>query len=338
MILRKVVLLLFFLPAFENAQKVLKFSNEIEKMRIGGWHYNIDKVIDAREVSAPNFIGNVQTGLVNSKRDAVLKRPLAEELLPVVMQLLPEVDDTIELILKVNRMKVWEQTYFSTEEAYAFADFDLILKKDSSFYRIDGYSDFIKYRSGWDVTGKHMSNIETILRAALIHFERKKAWTLPDSSLQKLDFENLTKISKPQILSEEKTKIGIYKHFGEFLTRNPTIPYLFEEKKGKKILVLTDNKGNKVSIKHPTDVWGFYDGEQIYICQEGSFFPVEITKKGIIKFKGYNVQKKTRDMQTGAILGGLIGAAIASSITYDLEWMEINMNSGQVLPLKDSEK
>ena len=121
----------FLFPAMLSAQKTLEFPTKVDKMWGVNKDFYIGEVIDVRDVSASNYIGRVQTGAFNSKNDAFLKNSLATELTTVVRQLVPNPkNSTTQLILKVNRLKIWEQTFYGTEEGYAFGDFQLIMKQD----------------------------------------------------------------------------------------------------------------------------------------------------------------------------------------------------------------
>jgi hypothetical protein len=331
MTFKKIFFALFLLPQILTAQKILEFPSKFEKIDAKNWLFNIDKVIDVRNAISTNYIGSIQSGLLNAKRDASLKNPLADELQVVINQMLPNVKDSMELILKINRLKVWEQTFIAKEEAYAFGDLELVMKKDTVFYLIDSYSDFVKYRSGWDVTGIHTKNIVTIVKNALMFFNKNKNWELSNINFQKLSIEDVLSKSNPQILVDDVKVKGIYRHFGEFLNNSPTMPYEYENRKGDKILVLTDENGVKKYMNHPTDVWGFCDGKQVFVSQQGDFFPI-VFEGDKAKFKGYNVQNQQKRATMGFILFGGIGVAIASS-NKNAEWLEINMNSGQFIPL-----
>ena len=109
------------------------------------------------------------------------------------------------------------------------------------------------------------------------------------------------------------------------------MPFEFEDRKGDRVLVLKDENGAKKYMNHPTDVWGFCDGKQVFVSQQGDFFPVTF-EGDKAKFKGYNVQHQQNRAVMGAILFGGIGVAVASS-NKSYEWLEINMNSGQFIPL-----
>lgn len=330
MILKKTIIVLLLLPNFITAQKILEFPLKIEKIAVKNWAFNVDKVVDARNAISTNYIGGIQSGLLNAKRDAFLKNPLADELRVVVNQILPNVKDSMELILKINRMKVWEQTFIAKEEAYAFGDLELILKHDTVYYLIDSYSDFIKYRSGWDVTGTHTKNIVSILKNALLYFNKNRNWEMSVVNFQKLSVDDVMSKSNPQILVDETKIKGIYRHFGEFLNNTPTMPFEFEDKKGDRILILKDENGKKKYMNHPSDVWGFCDGKQVFVSQQGDFFPI-IFENDKAKFKGYNVQHQQKRAVMGYIIFGGIGVAVASA-NRNQEWLEINMNSGQFIP------
>ena len=146
--------------------------------------------------------------------------------------------------------------FYRQRRGYAFGDIELIMKSDTIYYLIDSYSDFIKYRSGWDVTGTHTKNIVSILKNALMYFNKNRNWEMSDVNFQKLSADEVLAKSNPQILVDDVKVKGIYRHFGEFLNNNPTMPFEFEDRKGNRILVLKDENGAKKYMNHPNDVWG----------------------------------------------------------------------------------
>jgi hypothetical protein len=206
------------------------------------------------------------------------------------------------------------------------------MKTDTVYYLIDSYSDFIKYRSGWDVTGTHTRNVISILKNALLSFNKNKNWEMSAINFQKLSLEEVLTQSNPQILVDEVKVRGIYRHFGEFLNNAPTMPFEFEDRGGDRILVIRDENGAKKYMKHPNDVWGFCDGKQVFVSQQGDFFPI-FFEGDKAKFKGYNVQHQQNRAMMGFILFGGIGATVAST-NKNNEWLEINMNSGQFIPTR----
>lgn len=337
MIYKKLILALLLFPTLIHAQKVLIFSSKLEKIDSANWGYNIDKVIDARSAITKNYLGRVQTGVFNSKNDAVLEKSLASELDKVIKSILPEVEDSMHLILKINRLKIWEQTFLATEEAYAFADFELILKRDTNYYLIDKHNGFIRKRSGWDVTGSHLPNIVLILKESLNAFQKNQSWLKSDTTFQKLSIQDCLNKNVPQITMDSVKQKGIYKHFGEFLDNNPKMPLAFTKVDGEKVLMVTDESGQRVALSRPDDVWGFCDGKDVFVGQSGNFFPIKFTN-GKAQFKGYDVQKQVKRQQTGAVLFGIIGAAVASASQGSKEWLEIDMDSGQTFPSKEEKK
>ena len=52
-------------------------------------------------------------------------------------------------------------------------------------------------------------------------------------------------------------------------------------------------------------------------------------------FTGYDVKKQAKRQQTGAVLFGLIGAAVASATRPDMEEMGINLDSGQSFSIQE---
>jgi hypothetical protein len=330
--IKKLLLYVLSFPLMLSAQKTFEFPAQIDKMKGVNKQFYIDKVIDARNIRFDNYIGRVQTGVFNARNDAFLNNPLADELTRVVHKLLPNSTDSIELILKVNRLKIWEQTFYVTEEACVFGDFELILKRDSTYYVVDSYNSLVRKRSGWDVTGSHIKNITNVIRLVLDTFQTRQNWLNPTTGAQPLAAADILRKNTPNILIDSVRKKGVYRHFGEFLTNKPSLPMVYIEKNGKKIVLTLDEVGHKKELDSTTDAWGFCDGKDIFICNLGDFLPLQLENDAFL-FRGYDPLKQVKRQQTGAVFG-LIGAAIASATRGELEAMMVNMDSGECQPQK----
>lgn len=332
MMVKNLIIYVLLLPAMLAAQKTFEFPYPIEKMTRVDDSFYIDEVIDVRNAMSDNYIGRVQTGAFNAKNEAFLENSLATELTTVVRQLVrTDKSSPNALILKVNRLKVWEQTFMGVEEAYAFADFQLILKKDTTYYLVDSYNNRITKRSGWDVTGSHVKNIIIAVKSALDTFQTHQNWLHPTTGFPTLSLDEVQKKNTPSILVDSVKKKGVYHHFGEFLNNKPAKPMAYKQQDGRKTAFTIDEVGHKKQLDSSFDGWGFCDGTDIFVYQLGAFFPLQFEKEAII-FQGYDPQKQAKRQQTGAILFGVVGAAIASVSRGDLESMKINMDSGECQP------
>jgi hypothetical protein len=334
MMIRKIMVCALLFPAMLTAQKTLEFPTLMDRMKGVNKNFYIDKVIDARNALSETYLGRVQTGLLNAKTEAFSKNPLADELMTVIQQLLPYSEDTTGLILKVNRLKVWEHTFLSKEEAYAFCDFQLILKRGTTYYLVDYYNGFARKRSVVsDVTRLHTKNIVSVLKTALDTFQKRQNWLNPTTSFPILTEADLLKKSTLPILLDSVKKKGIYAHFGEFLTNKPSSPMVYKVQDGRKIVLTLDEKGQKKQLDSSSDAWGFCDGTDVFICQQGAFIPLELTQQGVF-FTGFDFDKQSRRTQNSAMLFGLIGGAIAAADRGDLVPMMVNMDSGECQPKK----
>jgi hypothetical protein len=331
MIIKKLLVCALLFPVMLAAQKTLEFPTLMDRMKGVNKHFYIDKVIDVRNAFSENYLGRVQTGMFNSQTDAFSKKPLADELMTVIHQLLPYSEETTGLILKVNRLKVWERTFYSKEEAYIFCDFQLILKRDTSYYLVDTYNGFAR-KGGLDATHLHTKNIVSVLKTALDTFQKRQNWLNPTTGLHPLSIADVLAKTMPPILVDSVKKKGVYRHFGEFLNNKPSLPMAYKESNGKKGVFTLDEVGHKRELDGYSDDWGFCDGKDIFICQRGYFFPLQLNGDQVL-FKGFDMQKQAKRQQTGAVFG-LIGAAIASVSGGDLEPMMVNMDSGEAQPKK----
>jgi hypothetical protein len=155
----------------------------------------------------------------------------------------------------------------------------------------------------------------------------------PTTGLQTLTLDEVQKKNRPNILVDSVKKKGVYRHFGEFLNNKPSLPMVYRVKDGEKIVLTLDEEGHKRELDSSADDWGFCDGKDLFICQQGAFFPLQLDNDAVF-FDGYDPKKQAKRQQTGGILFGVIGAAIASASRGHLESMMVNMDSGECLPKK----
>lgn len=117
---------------------------------------------------------------------------------------------------------------------------------------------------------------------------------------------------------KETPKRGIYRTFDEFLYNNPgIIDSFFVESKTR----MSENwegtqtftprfRVNNMKVKN---VWGFSDGDQVYIFHQVEYFPLEIKINQII-FSGFGAIDNS-DAVNAALVGGLIGSGIYAATT-----------------------
>lgn len=137
------------------------------------------------------------------------------------------------------------------------------------------------------------------------------------------------------VLSETSYKKGVYKTFQEFLYNNPSIKeYELQKTKKADMLYIKNDQGEAIPTRK---VWGFCDGEFIYINSQNIFFPLQF-------YKGNFYSNATRQLSRtkNANIGAAFGAAFLSTLSgsnvsaprwkYDLkiitQLMQLDLQTG----------
>ncbi|NEN25560.1 hypothetical protein G3O08_18870 [Cryomorpha ignava] len=125
-----------------------------------------------------------------------------------------------------------------------------------------------------------------------------------------------TKADIYEMIENKTPKRGIYKHYYEFLANAPSIIDSFYLKKSPRPYYLWQDtyslepryvrKNKKVRR-----IWGFSDGEQAYIFDEGEFFPI-VVEKGELVFYGFDRVDNTGVLATTLIVGAVGGGISAA--------------------------
>jgi hypothetical protein len=149
-------------------------------------------------------------------------------------------------------------------------------------------------------------------------------------------------------------KRGFYRSFEEFLNNTPSepaYPFTIEHiaHPGKRWAgtdevqpnYLHTDKSHPARPVWPSGLWGLSDGKELLIAYNNHFYKLLPAADGrTYTFIGPPVfdAQAAANVATGAVVGGLIGAAVASAAngTRQMDPYELRLASGRVVPLQDA--
>ncbi len=277
--------------------------------------FHVIKVVDER--SDKSTIGFAQKGMMNAMVDANFGRPFEEELLIFLSSNLNQTGPKIHVV--VRTLKISEKTGFSKERGFCELSVSFLLENESQMYNVLQASTTTEV-SGMDVTNKHPKNIADAFKVCF-------------DKLANIDLSNVqnfialsagglaTKVPDSALydypIFKEPIKDGIYASYEELKVNSPSViedfvldkkPRLNEPWTGTfEIIPRFKDTGKKVR-----KVWGIAHEGQVYVYHQKEFFPL-IIQDYELYFYGYGVPD-SGSITTGAFIGGLIGAGIASGI------------------------
>ncbi len=291
------------------------FTLSDQQIELSNKPFNVTKVIDER-IDKTN-IGWTQKGMANVKVNASFTNPLEKEVSNFLNNNLASGGQNIQLVIRT--LKISEKTGFSKETGFCELSIDFLLEKESQLFRVLQTSSTTEI-TGADVTKKHTKNIanafkmsfEKLAMVDLSNTEKFLALS-PDGSSDEIP--DSLKYNFPIFL--EKIKTGIYADYEELKSNSPSnTEDFYVEKKERtnepwsgtfEIIPKFQDSDQKVK-----KVWAIALDGQVYVYHQKEFFPLTIENYEL-NFYGYGIPSN-QSVSTGAIIGGLIGAGIASGI------------------------
>jgi hypothetical protein len=291
-----------------QAQTVINLDNP--KAISKGRKCNILQVVDGR--LEREYLGTARSGMSNRiKRVTIAGGNLGSVVDKWFKTALPRQSELPEIVIKINRLGIWEETHFSSEVAKISADFEFYQKTGQQWYFLSDMRYWHNEQSGFNATKLHEGNLEGALKAVCLFLNDSINWSAPPTQL--VTEAEIMERATPKILVDSVIIPGAYKNFREFRANKPTVASRIEEKNGEKSLMVQNAKGKYKRVK-PTDrVWGFSDGKDIYINQQGVFFKLEPREGNTLKFYGYDVVQRNTRISNSAAMFGIIGGVIAAS-------------------------
>ncbi len=277
--------------------------------------FHVIKVVDER--SDKSTIGFAQKGMMNVMVDANFVNPFEKELMDFLSVNLSQTGPKIQVI--VRTLKISERTGFSKERGFCELAVSFLFEHESQIYNVLQTSITTEV-SGMDVTNKHPKNIADAFKVCFdklagIDLSNVQNFLVlkPDGSINRIP----DSVVYDYPIFKEKINDGIYSSYEELKNNTPSVvedfvldkkPRLNEPWTGTfEVIPRFKDTGKKIR-----KVWGIaYEG-QVYVYHQKEFFPL-IIQGYEIYFYGYGIPD-SGSVTTGAFIGGLIGAGIASGI------------------------
>ena len=338
--LSSLMIISFSLPSFAD-EEYYKFSLPLDDFHLTLNGYYVEKVINAMDED--ELIGFVQTGMLNTRRPAAFQASITDEMTRVLKAGLPPSPGATPLLIRINKLDIFEITTASKENAFA----ELSL----SFFRIDGSKFIWMYdagtlirKFGMDVTHSHPDNILNAIRTCFEKFRRALSGKFSyemEVTEQDLTHNPVADPSFYPVFTTRRIPRGLFRSFEDFRDCRPDTSVQFT------VLYQTKNDTilhkAKLGLPDNTDVkdlWAFSDGTSVYLKVTSKDFYRLSVESGACTSK--ISRKDLPDLgaaYTGAgLFAGLIGVAIVaavSSATYkqtELGQFKISFCYGDLIP------
>lgn len=290
-----------------------KISLESQRTQLTIQPFSVIRVVDNR--SNTSYIGWVQKGMANFRVDANFDGAFDQTILNFLNRNLNSPGPEIEV--RINRLKISEETRITSESAYCELSIDFVWEKDSERYLVFSTSVTTEMK-GAEVTAKHPANIANAFKICfqrLAQVDFSEAATFPVFSPENQPLA-AGQPSANSLSLDQPLKNGLYDSFHALVHQSPayTEGYFLEKIKrnyepwqGTFEIHLKLEK----ALRNKVNVWGIVFDQKIYIYHQDELFPLEEDEKGRKFFYGYDVPSG-ESVMPAAILGGLVGATIAT--------------------------
>lgn len=309
-----IAILLILMSELSIGQNYLFTLSDL-KIQLTNKAYNVTKVVDER--ANKSNIGWTQKGMANVKVNADFSDPLEKELLNFLKSNLQPDGPNIQII--VRTLKISEKTGAFSEKGFCELSIDFVLEKENSTYRVLQSSHTTETK-GADVTKKHPKNIVAALQLCFEQLDKVDLTKTADFWALSIDGEenkipDSVKYNFP--IFKEVIQTGVYESYDELKTNSPstTATFVLEKKERHKapwvgtFEIVPKFVGSRKKVKK---VWAIAHEGQVYVHHQKEFFPLVI-KDYELYYYGYGIPSN-QSVSTGALVGGLIGAGIASGI------------------------
>lgn len=264
-------------------------------------------------------LGYVQVGLNNKKVSA---RP-DKSFTPFLQEYIQKQygDDYkktgMHLLWIVKDLRINERTLFSNEQAFTRLKADAYFSADGTAYQFVVAFDTVIRRGGVDLTGWHGQFIAEAFHLLLKQSLQKNDALKTDASMELLTVQEIVDKEKRKlnipILNDMEYKEGVYASFNEFLENQPSITAFEAIKENEEIIFYEMAGTGKKQLPLP---WGVCKGGELYKCGKDDLIPLERMGNGfIISTYLENSNRRNNSLFWGAMLGGAVGAVIASATT-----------------------
>lgn len=348
-------LLLAFRPGHAQPQPY-RFDLKAEKLDVPAGPWRVGRVLDLR--ADRSRLGTVRRGLDNLLASANFTQPLAAEILQFIRAQVPAQASGRPVLMRVFTLALSEDIRPTSEhsEAELIADF-LKPQPDSTFRVLLAVGETTRHGGLLDVTKQHPANIALVLQQAL---RKLAALPIAPATAETLSLADAlggrggAAAQKFAIQKTTEPKHGFYHSFQEFRDNAPTepeFPFAVQHiaHSGKRWVGSDEVQVNYLSTdnKRPnwpvgtSGLWGLSDGNELLMVYRGRFYKLLAAPDGhSYTFMGPPVPLpvSTSNVVGAALLGGVAGAAIASSANGPNTMVpyELHLASGRVVPIEEA--
>lgn len=303
-----------------------------EKITVPDFPYRIADIMDAREQTY--CIGMVQRGMGNRRAPAFLKAGLKAEFDYLFANSFPQNGEAKPLVLRVNRLQIYEITSANREVAIVELGLTFLEKEGDALVEIHETGITLEH-SGLDVTKAHDTNIANAVEKCLLDllYRRRRG----------LLYRHPAGTPRTCPMVQEATpRAGIFHTFSDFRENTPLndAAYTFT-------LDIKENSKNNIVRAKPDwqkkapegDIWGLSDGQHVYLNLGANYFRL-IKENGEFLLFGPSPKDNTGAVLLGSVLGGVVGGLIAGAMSGDYSSKEmttykIDLNTGALVPFEE---
>ncbi|MCB2377673.1 hypothetical protein LGH70_08780 [Hymenobacter sp. BT635] len=336
--LRTLLFLLFAVSGAYAQTPIYQVSLQEQKLVVANPTFHIAEVLDLRPQQ--QTIGWVQRGMGNIRVPANLSGGVREGLGGWMQVQLPARPGSRPVLMRVHALRIGEHTKATSEKATADVDIDFVYQQpDGNYYVVQRYIEQEESK-GLETTGRHDDNIVACLQRActqlnVLDWAPRLSLAAPLTSEQvryrggrkpaAYDYPILTAAARPR---------GVYHTFLDFRNNKPTeAANLVVEKTTSANRPVADEVEAYLTTatgREPLrDVWGFSDGEQLYVLRQKRFYPLKRAGNDFTYVSWAAADPGA--MSTAAVVGGLAGAAIAAATTQgNQQEYTLDMATGRV--------
>ena len=348
-------LLLLLNLAVQAQVYYLNFASDV--LSVPGRTLAVEQVVDGRDGNPA--IGLVYRGLHNKAAAVLFRQGLGPDLTAFVQAQLPARPTDHLVVLCVRQLRVSETLRTMSEQASADLSLDVYVHLPDGYHFVQSAGAHTK-EGGLETTWQHSGHIVTLLGQCLFQLDQadwEAATTRPALTLVQLPTDVPAALTgggrrgpMPPILREVPRR-GIYYSFEGFLANRPdtVLPFQIDTIRTRfrsqlaalkwlnvaRLRPLVPKSAGSSHRTVPTDIWGFSDGQQLFVRHNKSFFP--LARQGnFFTFVGeapldVEYMRAASEAQARAQLTGI---ATVRAIDHSAEPMaySLDMRTGELAP------
>jgi hypothetical protein len=299
--------------------------------------YYVERVINAQDDDT--IIGFVQTGVFNKKRLVSFNTCIADEIGNYLKVVLPKTEDAVPLIVRVNKLNIFEVTDLNRETAYLELNLSFIRRDGSRYYHLFDAGTFIEQRDLIDVTHTHPENIVHGMVACFVDLRNALLTNRVDNlelSEKELSFNPLKDPSLYPIFHAGKIPKGVFRTFYDFRDCNADTHVPFEiQLKLKK-----DTSQSKVVLSCSSGAdsfWGFSDGNFLYKRIGKYYYKLYPKQQAFISY--VTSKELSTDYAMAGYMAGLLGVLMVAAFERNIDegTFRVDFYNGSLTPYSKPE-